>query len=88
MSQAHRQETLDDHMNDSNWKKMCGAVAALIGKMDRANEGLDSVQKAFQQLSRRVGTHLIEKWAKEEQEAFKPNGIGAKIYKPETPKGE
>jgi hypothetical protein len=22
MSQAHRQEVLDDHMNDSNWKKM------------------------------------------------------------------
>jgi hypothetical protein len=25
MSRAHRQETIDDHMNDSNWKKTCGA---------------------------------------------------------------
>ncbi|KAJ6619616.1 hypothetical protein B0H10DRAFT_2025439 [Mycena sp. CBHHK59/15] len=56
MSRAHRQEVLDDHMNDSNWKKMVGAgvymllllismlrvltVLALIGKMDRADEGL------------------------------------------------
>ncbi|KAJ7820655.1 hypothetical protein B0H14DRAFT_3735432, partial [Mycena olivaceomarginata] len=24
MSRAHRQEVLDDYMNDSNWKKMCG----------------------------------------------------------------
>ncbi|KAJ6570386.1 hypothetical protein B0H10DRAFT_2108373 [Mycena sp. CBHHK59/15] len=56
MSRAHRQEVLDDYMNDSNWKKMVGAsvymllllismfrvltVLALIGKMDRADEGL------------------------------------------------
>lgn len=25
MSRAHRQEVLDEYMNDSNWKKMCGA---------------------------------------------------------------
>jgi hypothetical protein len=24
MTRAHRQETLDDHMNDSNWKKLIG----------------------------------------------------------------
>jgi hypothetical protein len=24
MSTAHRRETLDDHMNDSNWKKLIG----------------------------------------------------------------
>ncbi|KAJ6619130.1 hypothetical protein B0H10DRAFT_2026900 [Mycena sp. CBHHK59/15] len=46
MSRAHRQEVLDDYMNDSNWKKMVGAgvymLLLLISmlRMDRADEGL------------------------------------------------
>ncbi|KAF7358501.1 hypothetical protein MVEN_00900800 [Mycena venus] len=76
MSRAHRQEVLDDHMNDSNWKKICGAVAALIRKMDHANEGLDSTEEAFEQLSHRVGTSYITKWEQEERDALETGGIG------------
>ncbi|KAJ7018777.1 hypothetical protein C8F04DRAFT_976706 [Mycena alexandri] len=86
MSRAHRQEVLDDYMNDSNWKKMCGAVAALVGKMDRANEGFDTTQEAFQELSQRVGPEFIEKWEQEERAALAPGGIGRRIYRAETAK--
>lgn len=30
MSRAHRQEVLDDYMNDSNWKKLIGAGMATV----------------------------------------------------------
>ncbi|KAJ7637930.1 hypothetical protein DFH06DRAFT_1002060 [Mycena polygramma] len=86
MSRAHRQEVLDDYMNDSNWKKMCGAVNALIGKMDRASEGLDLTKAAFQELSGRVGADFIQRWEEEERNALRPRGIGRRIYKTETAK--
>ncbi|KAJ7177717.1 hypothetical protein C8R46DRAFT_888663 [Mycena filopes] len=86
MSRAHRQEALDDYMNDSNWKKMCGAVAALIVKMDRAAEGFETTHDAFQELSDRVGPMFIKKWEEEEKAALEPGGIGRKIYQAETAK--
>jgi hypothetical protein len=65
------------------------AVAALIGKMDRANEGLDSTQEAFEQLSHRVGAEIIAKWEQQEIEALTtPGGLGRKIYKAETAQGD
>jgi hypothetical protein len=67
---------------------MVFTVAALIGKMDRANEGLDSMQEAFEQLSRRVGADYMGKWEEEERKAFEIDGIGPKIYKAETAKGK
>ncbi|KAJ7457161.1 hypothetical protein B0H11DRAFT_2199920 [Mycena galericulata] len=81
MSRAHRQEVLDGYMNDSNWKKMVGSVRALIAKMDRAEEGFESLNEAFEQLSLRVGDDVIAKWEQEEQDAFAPGGQGRKIYK-------
>ncbi|KAJ7096179.1 hypothetical protein C8R44DRAFT_835289 [Mycena epipterygia] len=88
MSRAHRQEVLDDYMNDSNWKKMVGAVLALIGKMDRADDGVASVQEAFHQLSLRMGDECIRKWEQEEEDALTSGGIGRKIYKAATPDGK
>ncbi|KAI5982215.1 hypothetical protein EDD15DRAFT_2378096 [Pisolithus albus] len=32
MTQAHRQEVYDDHMRDSNWKKLVGMVPSLLKK--------------------------------------------------------
>ncbi|KAF8206629.1 hypothetical protein K438DRAFT_1756006 [Mycena galopus ATCC 62051] len=84
MSRAHRQEVLDDYMNDSNWKKLVGAVSALIRKMDRATEGLASTEEAFEQLTSRVGADVVAKWENEEKKALAPGGIGRKIYKAET----
>ncbi|KAJ7769293.1 hypothetical protein B0H16DRAFT_1452497 [Mycena metata] len=87
MSCAHWQEVLDEYMNDSNWKKMCGAeysVAALVVKIDRADEGFDTTQEAFQEFSQRVGPEFGEKWEQEERTALSPRGIGCKA---ETTKG-
>lgn len=55
--------------------------------MDQADEGLASVEEAFEQLSLRVGGALIAKWEQEEQAALAPGGIGRKIYKAETADG-
>ncbi|KAJ7719074.1 hypothetical protein B0H14DRAFT_3629631, partial [Mycena olivaceomarginata] len=63
------------------------AVNALIAKLDRANEGFDSTEEAFQDLSRRVGTELTLKWEQEETEALQRGGLGRKIYKAENAKG-
>jgi hypothetical protein len=55
--------------------------------MDEANEGLASVEEAFEQLSLRVGGALIAKWEQEERTALAPEGIGRKIYNAETADG-
>jgi hypothetical protein len=55
--------------------------------MDQANEGLASVEEAFEQLSLRVGGALIAKWEQEERTALAPEGIGRKIHKAETADG-
>src|SRR5260370_42575663 len=34
MSTAHRRETLDDHMNDSNWKKLVGMGEWICYRID------------------------------------------------------
>ncbi|KAJ7026029.1 hypothetical protein C8F04DRAFT_1268624 [Mycena alexandri] len=86
MSLTHQQEVLNDYMNDSNWKKMCGAVAALVVKMDCADEGFGTTQEAFQELSQRIGPEFGEKWEQEEWTALSPGGIGCRIYKAKTAK--
>jgi hypothetical protein len=52
--------------------------------MDRAQDGLVSVQEAFEQLSARVGDSVIAKWKEEETQALAHGGVGRKIYKAEA----
>ncbi|KAJ7891512.1 hypothetical protein B0H13DRAFT_1887142 [Mycena leptocephala] len=56
----------------------------VISKMDRAQDGLVSVQEAFEQLSARVGDSVIAKWKEEETQALAHGGVGRKIYKAEA----
>ena len=41
---AHRAEVLDDHMNDSNWKKLIGIVSSVCRKFRQAVAKLDAQQ--------------------------------------------
>ncbi|KAJ7883011.1 hypothetical protein B0H14DRAFT_2565088 [Mycena olivaceomarginata] len=56
----------------------------VISKMDRAQDGLVSVQEAFEQLSARIGDSVIAKWKEEETQALAHGGVGRKIYKAEA----
>ncbi|KAM6503384.1 hypothetical protein JOM56_000327 [Amanita muscaria] len=44
MSLAHRQELYDDHMRDSNWKKLVGLVKALCKKHKAACNGVEATK--------------------------------------------
>jgi hypothetical protein len=80
MSEAHRQEVLDDLMNDSNWKKMIRMVDFLIAKLDRARDGLEATKPAFECLTELVGEPSVSEWKEVERRAFEPGGIGGKVY--------
>ncbi|KAI6107201.1 hypothetical protein EDD16DRAFT_1523372 [Pisolithus croceorrhizus] len=51
MTQAHRQEVYDDHMRDSNWKKLVGLVPSLLKKYKTSNKCLDEMNQAYEQLT-------------------------------------
>ncbi|KAJ7453372.1 hypothetical protein B0H11DRAFT_1741449 [Mycena galericulata] len=72
---------LGAHILECFWELTISSVRALIAKMDRAEEGFESLNEAFEQLSLRVGDDVIAKWEQEEQDAFAPGGQGRKIYK-------
>ncbi|KAF8816373.1 hypothetical protein BYT27DRAFT_7221526 [Phlegmacium glaucopus] len=68
-SVAHRSEVLDDHMNDSNWKKIVSITRTIINKYNWAikNE-LDSTAY-FQDLSTVPTAEQMALWEKEISEA-------------------
>ncbi|KAI5998350.1 hypothetical protein F5J12DRAFT_895546 [Pisolithus orientalis] len=51
MTQAHRQEVYDDHMRDSNWKKIVGIVPSLLKKYKTSNKCLEEMNQAYEQLT-------------------------------------
>jgi len=102
MSISNHQETVDDHMNDSNWQKIvrigkrlsysCTILLisclddALCGKWDRAKEGTSDTRQAFDQLSNCLDPSLIEEWMRQEQVAMEKRGDHLKVYKVESEK--
>ncbi|KAI5983428.1 hypothetical protein EDC04DRAFT_2914981 [Pisolithus marmoratus] len=51
MTQAHRQEVYDDHMRDSNWKKLVGMIPSLLKKYKNSNKCLEEMNEAYEQLT-------------------------------------
>ncbi|KAI5982195.1 hypothetical protein EDD15DRAFT_2378224 [Pisolithus albus] len=51
MTQAHRQEVYDDHMRDSNWKKLVGMVPSLLKKYKNLSRCLEEMNQAYEQLT-------------------------------------
>ena len=74
MSKSHRQETLDDYMRDSNWKKIVGIGEFLINLRDSFcslsfkfqpyllnSKGLDSTQPSLEHLpSKKTSFGILE----------------------------
>ncbi|TFY73077.1 hypothetical protein EWM64_g10935 [Hericium alpestre] len=54
MSTSHRQEVLDDHMNDSNWKKLIGMVNYLSQQHRAGKVELDKAITAFKSINSTV----------------------------------
>ncbi|KAK7686643.1 hypothetical protein QCA50_010243 [Cerrena zonata] len=69
MSWFHRQEYLDTHMCDSNWKKLIGMVLALFRKWENAVDQASESEQDFQSLCASVGQEKSKKWATEEADA-------------------
>lgn len=85
MSTANRRETLDDHMNDSNWKKLIGMGESFIvnpqGFPNRAavhrlskklTDGVDSAKdanEAYLRLTDSADARTIEEWQAEADNA-------------------
>src|SRR5882757_2812932 len=68
-STAHRQETLDDHMNDSNWKKIIQIIFRLCKKYKKALESARDSQADFSNLNESADPAMVARWAEEEAKA-------------------
>ncbi|THH26719.1 hypothetical protein EUX98_g7467 [Antrodiella citrinella] len=69
MSFFHRQETLDVHMSDSNWKKTTRIVPSILRKYKAAVKGVEETDEEYDMLCQRsiVQTNL-ETWLALEKE--------------------
>lgn len=87
MSTAHRRETLDDHMNDSNWKKLIAlsklnnarytqnlliaSVDRLCEKFPTAGKSVIHSEQSFDALNRSADPILVKSWEEHETAALK-----------------
>ncbi|KAI6111661.1 hypothetical protein EDD16DRAFT_1485659 [Pisolithus croceorrhizus] len=62
MTQAHRQEVYDDHMRDSNWKKLVGLVPSLLKKYKPSNKCLEEMNQAYEQLTAVLDPDKVSGW--------------------------
>ncbi|KIK27338.1 hypothetical protein PISMIDRAFT_8184 [Pisolithus microcarpus 441] len=62
MTQAHRQEVYDDHMRDSNWKKLVGMVPSLLKKYKTSNKCLEEMNQAYEQLTAVLDPDKVAQW--------------------------
>jgi hypothetical protein len=68
-STGHRQETLDDHMNDSNWKKLIQLTVRLCQKYKNAVESAKESHTDFKHINDSADPVMVQKWSQEEAEA-------------------
>ncbi|KAK7680044.1 hypothetical protein QCA50_016990 [Cerrena zonata] len=66
MSWYHRQEYLDCHMADSNWKKLTRMVPTLLRKWYACGDQVSDSEEYFSQLSLHVGPARVAEWTKDE----------------------
>jgi hypothetical protein len=62
---AHRAEILDDHMNDSNWKKMVGIVATVCRKYRRAVVNARARKEYHEDITAAAGADSVTIWTAE-----------------------
>ncbi|KAF8834188.1 hypothetical protein BDN67DRAFT_992716 [Paxillus ammoniavirescens] len=69
MTAAHRQEVLNDHMLDSNRKKMLNIVQSLSRKYIQAIQALEVAEEGYRNLTENADQSLITRWITQAQEA-------------------
>ncbi|KAI9431655.1 hypothetical protein H4582DRAFT_1822223 [Lactarius indigo] len=75
MSTSHRREVIDDHMNDSNWKKLID-----LGKRYRkALLAAMLSMAAFESISASASPERIKAWGAEEEHAQRERGRDVKV---------
>ncbi|GBE85939.1 hypothetical protein SCP_0804630 [Sparassis crispa] len=79
MTRAHRQEVLDDHMNDSNWKKTTRMVPTLMTKWKHVLLGFPRSKESFEALSASTDEEVLEAWQKEYDDAMEARQNDPKI---------
>ncbi|KAG2108609.1 uncharacterized protein F5147DRAFT_799314, partial [Suillus discolor] len=88
MSQAHRQEILDDHMRNSNWRKLVRIVKTLLRKYKRANKGIEDTRLPFEELTGSLDVIKVRAWEKDEEKAKDERGEHLDIYQLKIDKGK
>ncbi|KAH9031510.1 hypothetical protein EDB85DRAFT_1865757, partial [Lactarius pseudohatsudake] len=71
MSTSHRREVIDDHMNDSNWKKLIdiGKFNSLPVRYRRALSGAVLSAAAFESINSSASSESVEAWSTQEVQA-------------------
>ncbi|KAG1863081.1 hypothetical protein F4604DRAFT_1587244, partial [Suillus subluteus] len=80
MNQAHCQEILDDHMRNSNWKKLVQIIKTLLQKYKHANKGIDDTKVPFEELTSSLEVSKVSSWEKDETQAMEQRGEHLDIY--------
>ncbi|KAI6097298.1 hypothetical protein EDD16DRAFT_1718515 [Pisolithus croceorrhizus] len=80
MTQAHRQEVYDDHMRDSNWKKLVGMVPSLLKKYKNSNKCLEEMNQAYEQLTAVLDPDKVAQWESDALRAEADRGEAIDIY--------
>ncbi|KAI6096195.1 hypothetical protein F5141DRAFT_1067825 [Pisolithus sp. B1] len=80
MTQAHRQEVYDDHMRDSNWKKLVGLVPSLLKKYKTSNKCLEEMNQAYEQLTAVLDPDRVSGWELDALRAEADRGEALDIY--------
>ncbi|GBE79978.1 hypothetical protein SCP_0211800 [Sparassis crispa] len=70
---------LDDHMNDSNWKKTTRMVPTLMTKWKRVLLGFPRSKESFEALSASTDEDVLEAWQKEYDDAMEARQNDPKI---------
>ncbi|KAI6024926.1 hypothetical protein BKA83DRAFT_4124738 [Pisolithus microcarpus] len=80
MTQAHRQEVYDDHMRDSNWKKLVGMVPSLLKKYKNSSRCLEEMNQAYEQLTAVLDPDKVAQWELDALRAEADRGEALDIY--------
>ena len=68
-TKANRAETLDDHMNDSNWSKMLNVPETICKAYQRAATGLPGYQAELEERTAIAGPENVRRWGREAAKA-------------------
>ncbi|KAI6127050.1 hypothetical protein F5141DRAFT_1210355 [Pisolithus sp. B1] len=82
MTQAHRQEVYDDHMRDSDWKKLVGIgkVPSLLKKYKTFNKYLEEMNEAYEWLTAVLDPDKVSGWELDALRAEADRGEALDIY--------